>query len=57
VKFTAAFPAAGLRPTGIELKRNVKQAWWNAMVQERDDMVGIETSILMHPKVWMASAI
>jgi glycyl-tRNA synthetase len=42
-------------PLGIELKRNVKQAWWNAMVQERDDMVGIETSILMHPKVWMAS--
>ena len=42
-------------PLGIELKRNVKQAWWSAMVQERDDMVGIETSILMHPKVWMAS--
>ena len=42
-------------PLGIELKRNVKQAWWNAMVQQRDDMVGIETSILMHPKVWMAS--
>ncbi|HJX35774.1 MAG TPA: glycine--tRNA ligase, partial [Dehalococcoidales bacterium] len=42
-------------PLGIELKRNVKQAWWSAMVQERDDMVGIETSILMHPKVWQAS--
>ena len=42
-------------PLGIELKRNVKQAWWNAMVQQRDDMVGIETSILMHPKVWIAS--
>ena len=42
-------------PLGAELKRNVKQAWWSAMVQERDDMVGIETSILMHPGVWAAS--
>jgi glycyl-tRNA synthetase len=42
-------------PLGIELKRNVKQAWWSAMVQERDDMVGIESSILMHPKVWVTS--
>jgi glycyl-tRNA synthetase len=42
-------------PLGIELKRNVKQAWWSAMVQERDDIVGIESSILMHPKVWVAS--
>ena len=42
-------------PLGVELKRNVKQAWWSAMVQERDDMVGIESSILMHPKVWVAS--
>jgi len=42
-------------PLGVELKRNVKQAWWSAMVQERDDMVGIETTILMHPKVWVTS--
>ena len=42
-------------PLGTELKHNVKQAWWSAMVQERDDMVGIESSILMHPKVWVAS--
>jgi len=42
-------------PLGVELKRNVKNAWWRAMVQERDDIVGIETSILMHPKVWEAS--
>ena len=42
-------------PLGTELKHNVKQAWWSAMVQERDDMVGIESSILMHPKVWIAS--
>lgn len=42
-------------PVGVELKRNVKQAWWKAMVQQRDDMVGLDTSILMHPKVWEAS--
>jgi len=42
-------------PLGIELKRNIKQVWWQAMVQDRDDMVGIETSILMHPQVWVAS--
>ena len=42
-------------PLGVELKQNVKQAWWRAMVQERDDMVGLDTSILMHPRVWEAS--
>jgi glycyl-tRNA synthetase len=42
-------------PLGIELKRNVKDAWWKDMVQSRDDMVGIDTSILMHPQVWVAS--
>jgi glycyl-tRNA synthetase len=42
-------------PLGIELKRNVKAEWWRAMVHERDDVVGLETSILMSPKVWEAS--
>ncbi len=42
-------------PLGVELKRNIKQAWWRAVVQERDDMVGLDTSILMHPQVWTAS--
>jgi glycyl-tRNA synthetase len=42
-------------PLGVELKRNVKEAWWKDMVQSRDDMVGIDTSILMHPQVWVAS--
>ena len=42
-------------PLGTELKRNVKDAWWKDMVQSRDDMVGIETSILMHTQVWTAS--
>ena len=42
-------------PLGIELKRNVKAEWWKAMVYERDDVVGLESSILMSPKVWEAS--
>jgi len=42
-------------PLGVELKRNVKNAWWKHVVQNRDDMTGIETSIIMHPKTWEAS--
>jgi glycyl-tRNA synthetase len=42
-------------PLGVEMKRNVKEAWWKDMVQSRDDMVGLDTSILMHPQVWVAS--
>ncbi|MBI2830734.1 MAG: glycine--tRNA ligase [Chloroflexi bacterium] len=42
-------------PLGAELKRNVKEAWWRFMVRNRDDVVGLDTSILMHPKVWEAS--
>ncbi len=42
-------------PLGVELKNNVKRAWWRKVIQERDDMVGLDASILMHPKVWEAS--
>jgi glycyl-tRNA synthetase len=42
-------------PLGVELKRNVKEAWWNANVRDRDDMVGLDCSILMHRAVWVAS--
>src|SRR6187401_1467820 len=42
-------------PLGVELKNNVKRAWWRAMVQERDDIVGLDAGILMHPRVWEAS--
>jgi len=42
-------------PLGVELKNNVKKAWWRAVVQERDDMVGLDASILMHPQTWVAS--
>jgi len=42
-------------PMGVELKRNVKDAWWKAVVHERDDVAGLDTSIMMHPGVWAAS--
>jgi len=42
-------------PVGVLLKHNVKQEWWQAVVQRRDDMVGLDAAILMHPRVWEAS--
>ena len=42
-------------PLGVELKRNVRAAWWKSTVQVRDDVVGLDSSILMHPLVWKAS--
>src|SRR5208283_4802670 len=42
-------------PLGVELKRNVKDAWWKAVVHFRDDVVGLDASILMHPRTWEAS--
>ena len=42
-------------PLGVELKRNVKERWWRAMVHDRDDIEGLDAAILMHPRVWEAS--
>ena len=42
-------------PLGVELKRNIKDRWWHAMVRARDDIEGLDAAILMHPKVWEAS--
>jgi len=42
-------------PLGVELKRNLKDRWWSAMVHRRDDVEGLDSAILMHPKVWEAS--
>jgi glycyl-tRNA synthetase len=60
-----AFPSSeiygGLRsswdygPLGVELKRNVKAAWWRANVQERADVVGLDAAVIMSPRVWEAS--
>jgi len=42
-------------PLGVELKRNLKDAWWQDVVRRRDDVVGLDCSIIMNPKVWEAS--
>ncbi len=42
-------------PLGAELKRNVKELWWNTMTRQRDDVVGLEATIIMSPKIWKAS--
>jgi len=42
-------------PIGAELKRNVKELWWKSMTRLRDDIVGLDASIIMHPTVWRAS--
>jgi glycyl-tRNA synthetase len=42
-------------PLGVELKRNVKEAWWEDIVRRRDNVVGLDCSIIMNPKVWEAS--
>jgi glycyl-tRNA synthetase len=42
-------------PLGAELKRNVKELWWNAMTRQRDDVAGLEATIIMHPAIWRAS--
>lgn len=42
-------------PLGAELKRNIKECWWRSMTQLRNDVVGLEASIIMHPRIWEAS--
>jgi glycyl-tRNA synthetase len=42
-------------PLGVELKRNIKEAWWHTMVSTRRDIVGLDSAILQHPDVWRAS--
>ncbi len=42
-------------PIGVELRRNIREAWWRAMVQVRDDVVGLEAAVIMSPRVWEAS--
>src|SRR5476651_2310405 len=42
-------------PLGAELKRNLKDCWWHTMTRWREDVVGLEATIIMHPKIWEAS--
>jgi glycyl-tRNA synthetase len=42
-------------PVGVELRKNIKDLWWNTFVRQREDMVGLESTIIMSPRVWEAS--
>ena len=42
-------------PLGVELKNNIKKAWWSEMLQKHNDIVGLDAAVLMSPKVWQAS--
>ena len=42
-------------PLGVELANNIKQLWWKRFVKDREEIVGLCSSILMNPKVWQAS--
>ena len=42
-------------PLGAELKRNIRDMWWKEMTQRHDNIVGLDSAIFMHPKVWEAS--
>jgi len=42
-------------PLGVELKNNVKKQWWRAMVQLKENIVGLDSGVLMHPRIWEAS--
>ena len=42
-------------PLGVEMKRNIKEEWWRRLVHMREDVVGLDAAIIMHPKVWEAS--
>ncbi len=61
IAFQTAEIYGGLRsswdygPLGVELRRNIRNAWWRANVQLRDDVVGVEAAIITSPRVWQAS--
>ncbi len=42
-------------PVGIQMKKNIKDAWWKSFVENRNDVIGIDTPILLHSKVWETS--
>ena len=42
-------------PLGVELKKNIKDEWWRRIVHMRDDVVGVDSAIIQHPRVWDAS--
>src|SRR5690606_27684764 len=42
-------------PLGVELKENIRREWWNAMVRQRDDVVGLDSAVVLNRQVWEAS--
>src|SRR5258708_13004314 len=42
-------------PLGVEMKNNIKRQWWRSIVTERDDIVGLDSSVILAPEVWQAS--
>src|ERR1700755_2831308 len=42
-------------PLGAELKRNLRDTWWRAMTRDREDVVGLDATIIMHPAIWKGS--
>ena len=42
-------------PLGVELKENIRREWWNAVVRQRDDVVGLDSAVVLNPQVWEAS--
>src|SRR5215207_6784049 len=42
-------------PLGAELKRNLRETWWRSMTRDREDVVGLDATIIMHPAIWKAS--
>ena len=42
-------------PLGVEMKNNIKRAWWDEMTKNQENIIGLDASILMSPKIWQAS--
>ena len=42
-------------PIGTELLNNIRQAWWHTFITQREDMVGLDSAIILHPETWVAS--
>ena len=54
-KFTAVWQTHDYGPLGVELKNNMKKAWWKKFIQENPKNVGVDCAILMNPQTWVAS--
>src|SRR5688572_28210116 len=53
--YTTLFRSWDYGPLGAELKRNLRETWWRSMTRDREDVVGLDATIIMHPAIWKAS--